>query len=121
MEEHCKCSCAKNPAPDRRSFVKKMASGVLGVLSLLGPVGAGIAVFLDPSRKKADAAGVTVPVTTLQSLPEDGIPRKFAVVASRIDAWNKTPASPIGAVYLRRVPGKPIQAFNVSCPHAGCF
>jgi menaquinol-cytochrome c reductase iron-sulfur subunit len=118
--EECKCQCAA-AGPDRRSFMKKVASGVLGALALLGPVGAAIAFMFDPLRRKADGAGITVPVTTLDSLPEDGMPRKFPIIASRVDAWNKAPASPIGAVYLRRLPGKPIQALNVSCPHAGCF
>jgi Rieske Fe-S protein len=28
---------------------------------------------------------------------------------------------PIGAVYLRRTGPNSVQAFNVVCPHAGCF
>ena len=57
----------------------------------------------------------------LEALPEDGEPRKFSVLATRVDAWNRTPNVPIGAVYLRRQPGGKVQAFNVVCPHAGCF
>ena len=30
-------------------------------------------------------------------------------------------ANPIGAVYLRRTGPKTVTAFNVVCPHAGCF
>ena len=107
-------------APDRRGFLKRLAAGALSVLSLLAPVGAGIAVLFDPLRRKGGSANA-VQVTTLQALPEDGIPRKFAVIASRVDAWNKSAATPIGAVYLRREKGKPVQALNVVCPHAGCF
>ncbi|HMJ89583.1 MAG TPA: Rieske 2Fe-2S domain-containing protein [Candidatus Acidoferrum sp.] len=88
---------------------------------MLGPIGAGLAVLLDPLRRKVDQTGTVVQVTTLLSLPEDGIPRKFPIVASHVDAWNRSAASPIGAVYLRRVKGKPVQALNVVCPHAGCF
>jgi menaquinol-cytochrome c reductase iron-sulfur subunit len=116
-----KCQCSSPPSPDRRGFVKKFLAGVLGTLSILAPIGAGIAVLLDPLRRKANAEGLVVSVTKLSSLPEDGIPRKFPIVASRVDAWNRSAATRIGAIYLRREPGKPVRAYNVVCPHAGCF
>ena len=80
----------------------------------------GLTVFFDPLRRKSSNTGA-VRVTTLDALPIDGVPRKFPVVASRIDAWNKFTDFPIGAVYLRRTGEKTLQAFNASCPHAGCF
>ena len=49
------------------------------------------------------------------------MPRKFPVLATRVDAWNKFSRVPIGAVYLRRTSENQLQAFNVVCPHAGCF
>jgi len=118
MEHKCRCECP--PPPDRRGFFKKVAATVCGVLSVLGPIGAGIAVLLDPTRRKVEE-GALVKVTSLSSLPEDGVPRKFPIVASRVDAWNRSPATAIGAVYLRREKGKPVQALHVVCPHAGCF
>src|SRR5262249_22598336 len=60
-------------------------------------------------------------VTSLRSVPEDGLPRKFSVVSSHVDAWNRDPAVLVGAVYLRRTGANTVQAFNVVCPHAGCF
>jgi Rieske Fe-S protein len=62
-----------------------------------------------------------VRVTTLDSLPNDGVPRKFPVIAARTDAWNKYSDTPIGAVYLRRTGDRTVEALNVVCPHAGCF
>lgn len=122
MEENRQCDCqSAPPAPDRRSFFKKVASNVFGALALLGPIGAGIAVLLDPMRRKVEGGGALVRVTTLASLPDDGVPRKFPVIASRVDAWNRSAATAIGAVYLRREKGKGVQALNVVCPHAGCF
>src|SRR5690348_4821755 len=115
MNEACKCS-----TPDRRDFLKKFLAGLIGGLIGLIPVGAGIAVFLDPLRRKAVSSGA-VRVTTLEALPDDGVPRKFPVLATRVDAWNKFSQVPIGAVYLRRTNGKEVQALNVVCPHAGCF
>ena len=38
-----------------------------------------------------------------------------------MDAWNKFTETAIGAVYLRRASDGQVQAFNASCPHAGCF
>ena len=71
-------------------------------------------------RRKSAATG-TLRVTTLEAVPNDGIPRKFPVLATRVDAWNKFSFVPIGAVYLRRTADNQLQAFNVVCPHAGCF
>lgn len=56
---------------------------------------------------------------TLDALPTDGSPRRFAVTATHQDAWNRT-SGIVGAVYLRRRE-KDVLALNVSCPHAGCF
>src|SRR5260221_674567 len=80
---------------------------------------AGLAVYLDPLRHKSSGKG-SVRVASLEALPSDGIPRKFPVLATRVDAWNKFREVPIGAVYLRRT-GDQIEALNVVCPHAGCF
>src|SRR6266446_5257110 len=85
----------------RRNFFKEIFAGLIGIVVGLVPVGAGLAVFLDPLRRKASASGA-IRVATLDALPEDGMPRKFPVLATRVDAWNKFSQSPIGAVYLRR-------------------
>jgi menaquinol-cytochrome c reductase iron-sulfur subunit len=105
---------------DRRGFLKRFFAGFIGVVLGAIPFGAGVVVFMDPLRRKA-GMGLPVKVTTLDALPADGIPRKFSVVASRVDAWNKFPETPIGAVYLRRTEDGKVQALNVVCPHAGCF
>jgi Rieske Fe-S protein len=106
---------------DRRGFFKKLAANVLGTIITIVPFAAGLAVWLDPARRKAAVGGQLVRVATLNALPDDGVPRKFAVIASRVDAWNKSPETAIGAVYLRREKAAKPRAFNVVCPHAGCF
>ena len=118
MENHAspQCSC-----PDRRGFLKKLASGVIGAVITLIPAAAGLAVWLDPARRKTNTGGQLVRVASLSALPEDGVPRKFAVLASRVDAWNKSPETAVGAVYLLREKGGKPRALNVVCPHAGCF
>jgi menaquinol-cytochrome c reductase iron-sulfur subunit len=104
--------------PSRRGFMKSLLAGLIsGVIGLV-PFAAGLVVFLDPLRRKSSAKGA-VRVASLEALPSDGIPRRFSVLATRVDAWNKFKEVPIGAVYLRRT-GDQIEALNVVCPHAGC-
>lgn len=108
------------PTAGRRDFFRKLGAGIAAAILGLVPAGAGLAVFLDPLRRRAEAGGA-VRVTTLEALPDDGVPRRFPVVATRVDAWNKFPQTQVGAVYLRRTRDGQIQAFNAICPHAGCF
>ncbi len=107
------------PQLARRGFLKKLGATLIGGLVTLVPFGAGLSVLLDPLRRKSKAHEA-LRVTSLGALPEDGQPRKFAVITSHSDAWNRMPEVPIGAVYLRRTPGNQIKAFNVVCPHLGC-
>ncbi|MCI0348753.1 MAG: Rieske (2Fe-2S) protein [Acidobacteriales bacterium] len=110
----------QNSNEGRRDFLKKACAICIGGATMIPPIGAGVAVLLDPVRKKA-AARDFVPVGFLSALPEDGTPRKFTVVTTREDAWNKMSNVPVGAVYLRRTGPQTVQALNVVCPHAGCF
>ena len=92
----------------------------------LVPAVAGFLTFLDPVRRRtASNGGVFLRVAALESLPADGVPRRFAVLAEKVDAWTRTSQASVGAVYLRRLadgsPDGKITAFNVVCPHAGCF
>ncbi len=105
--------------PNRRDFFKKVSAACIGAFLTLVPLLSGLAVFLDPLRRKAASTGA-VRVAILDALPSDGVPRMFPVLASRTDAWNKFTQVPIGAVYLRRSSDDKLQAFNVVCPHAGC-
>jgi menaquinol-cytochrome c reductase iron-sulfur subunit len=112
---------SKGPPPaGRREFFKKVFAGFIGAVVSLFPVGAGLAVFLDPLRRNASASAA-IRVTTLKAVPSDGVPRKFPVITDRVDAWNRIPQVPIGAVYLRRTGDQTVEALNVVCPHAGGF
>ena len=91
-------------AEPRRGFLAKLAAVTAGGLATLAPVAVGVWSFLDPLRRKG-AAAVFLPVTELSAIPDDGVPRQFAVVAERVDAWTGFPREPIGAVYLRREQG----------------
>jgi len=113
---------ASNPErrTDRRGFFKAALAVVIGGAAVLVPMAAGLMVLIDPLRRKSGAGGA-VKVTTLEALPDDGVPRRFPVIAAKTDAWNKFKESPIGAVYLRRTGDGKVEALNVVCPHAGCF
>ncbi|HUL51527.1 MAG TPA: Rieske 2Fe-2S domain-containing protein [Candidatus Nitrosotalea sp.] len=104
----------------RRTFLKKAGAVLVGAVTLLVPILSGMVVFLDPLRRKSGNGGF-VRVAFLNALPEDGMPRKFSVLADLNDVWNRTPDFPVGAVYLRRLSGNRVEALNVVCPHAGCF
>ncbi|MGZ8899734.1 MAG: QcrA and Rieske domain-containing protein [Limisphaerales bacterium] len=108
------------PNPERRDFMKKACAVCLGTAAVLVPVAAGVTVLLDPLRRKT-AAGEMKLITSLDALPADGTPQKFAIMADRVDAWTKFPNAPVGAIYLRRTGEKSVEAINVVCPHAGCF
>lgn len=110
----------ETPSHDRRQFLTQASAVVIGGACCLVPAAAGLLVALDPLRRKSEAGGAVF-VAALNSLPENGEPRKFPVLATRVDAWNRTPNVPIGAVYLQRFAGDKVRALNVVCPHAGCF
>lgn len=104
----------------RRGFLVRLAAVAVGGIVTLFPFAAGLFTFADPLRRKSDLGGF-LRVATLDEIPADGLPRQFTVRADRSDAWNRFPNEPIGAVYLRRTEEDELSAFNVVCPHAGCF
>lgn len=53
-------------------------------------------------------------------IPDDDIPRKVVINASRIDSWTRSAAEPIGQVFLRREPGtQDVEALATVCPSNG--
>jgi menaquinol-cytochrome c reductase iron-sulfur subunit len=108
-------------AADRRGFFRKLAAVAIGGLVAVFPLAAGLWVFVDPLRRRAGAGGF-VKVTTLDAVPDDGIPRRYTVSKTQVDAWNAAPNEPVGAVYLRRKKGAAVpDALQTTCPHAGCM
>jgi len=106
--------------PDRRDFLTKAAAIVVGGACAVAAPVAGLFVAADPLRRKTESGGAVL-VASLDALPETGEPRKFPVLATKVDAWNRSPNVPVGAVYLQRLAHNQVRAFNVVCPHAGCF
>lgn len=120
-------------APPRRSFLYKAATVTIGVLVGLVPALAALLPVLDPVRRSrggkdggdGDAAttggGGWFPVVGADALPADGSPQQFPVFADKVDAWNTIRNTRVGAVYLRKQPDGSVAAWNVVCPHAGCY
>jgi menaquinol-cytochrome c reductase iron-sulfur subunit len=104
----------------RRDFLKKSFAIASGVAAGFLPFCAALIVLLDPLRRKSSTRG-PIRITNLDAIPNDNLPHKFPVLASRTDAWNKFANVPIGAIYLRRLSNGQVEALNVVCPHAGCF
>ncbi|MGI9457171.1 MAG: ubiquinol-cytochrome c reductase iron-sulfur subunit, partial [Aeoliella sp.] len=115
-------SSIETPSPEpRRSFFTKFLASLAGVVALLVPLGSGIVVLLDPVNRKR-SAGKWVRIATLDALPADGKPHRFAVVDERpTDKWNLYDPQPVGSVYLTRAGEEetPI-ALSAVCPHLGC-
>jgi menaquinol-cytochrome c reductase iron-sulfur subunit len=117
---------ASQPAPQtvkRRNFLIEAAAAIAGAIVAVFPFAVGLFPFVDPLRRRSSGErDGFFRVTALDAVPDDGVPRQFAVIADRTDAWNRFPDEAIGAIYLRRTKGaeKPV-AFNAICPHAGCF
>lgn len=111
----------------RRGFFYKLVTIVCGGVVGIVPVLAGLAVYLDPAKRRRDNAESDadasdyVRVTSLKSIPTDGVPRQFPVIADQRDAWTYFPNQRIGSVFFRRVAeDQPVQCFTSICPHAGC-
>lgn len=119
-------------AAPRRAFLWSLGASVISLILAAGAVLPALWTWLDPlwRRSRPPRAAGAAPaigegyyrVAPLDSIPADGVPRRFAIVADRVDAWNYLPAKPIGAVYIRRDPQQTdkLQVFQSICPHAGC-
>jgi menaquinol-cytochrome c reductase iron-sulfur subunit len=112
---------AAAPAADRRTFLKKVGALVAGGIAVMVPLGAGLATFFSPLRKRNAAGGAAefIKVTTLEALKDDGLPHRFAVVADKSNVWMTEKNVAVGSVYLKRK-GEQITAWNTVCPHLGC-
>lgn len=120
---------------DRRNFLMKVLAGTVGFIVTAVPVVLGGLFFFDPLRRKRTVPDAQQPkrdergfirVTTTESIPADGTPQKFTVIADQLDAWNYFAEERLGNVILRKLSEGPIEtatdvvAFNDVCPHLGC-
>lgn len=123
-------AAAGNASEPRRNFMVELAAVIVGGVTGVAGLIAGLIVYLDPLfnkkrpplfyREGGDSGGDGfVRVASLDAVPDDGIPRRYPVIADQIDAWNFSPDVPIGSVYIRRE-ANDFTVFHSTCPHAGC-
>ena len=104
----------------RRDFQRLATVGLSTLIGLVLAV-PGVAFIVSPLRKKG-REGSFEALTRLKQL-EVGVPRSFAIIEERRDAWIKYPREPVGSVWLIRQPegsGDRVIALSSECPHLGC-
>lgn len=115
--------------PERRSFLTGLSAISLGTVVAIFPFASGWGVVTNPLRRgKSDEQGGSeddgfVRICPLDSVPKDGVPHAFVVMADVVDAWTRSLNQRIGEVFLMRgeTDGKPqVTAFTATCPHLGC-
>lgn len=123
MDKDRVCPC-KRLGESRREFCSSLGALGLGAAAIapvaLVAAGAGLNPLIDKGLNQGGGSAQTFNMGTVASLPEDGTPVKKAIIADLYDGWIKHPNFPVGAIWLRRQ-GDKVQAFNVLCPHNGCF
>jgi Rieske Fe-S protein len=108
------------PTIRRRGFLG-LATVAIGTLMGLVLAVPGLAYLASPLRRRG-REGEFATLTRLSQL-EVGVPRSFAILEDRQDAWVKYPKEPVGSVWLIRQPaGSPetVVALTAECPHLGC-
>lgn len=116
----------------RRNILAAIAAVVIGGIVSAFSFIAGLIVFADPltrnkktpkfyRKEESEFGEGYVKVGSLDAIPADGVPRRFPVIDDLRDAWNFTPDTPIGSVYVRREEGSDeVAVLHTTCPHAGC-
>jgi Rieske Fe-S protein len=104
----------------RRDVIRYATTAVGSLIGLVLAV-PGVAYVISPLRKK-ESEGSFESLARLSQL-EPGVPRSFAIIKERHDAWVKYPREPVGSVWLIRQPAgskDQVIAFTSECPHLGC-
>jgi Rieske Fe-S protein len=104
-----------------RRDIYRIATVALGTLIGLVLAVPGVAYLISPLRRRG-RAGEFQTLTRLSQL-QVGVPRSFAIIEERRDAWVKYPREPVGSVWLIRQPdgsAPAVLALAAECPHLGC-
>jgi Rieske Fe-S protein len=105
---------------NRRDALRLATVALRSVIGLVLAIPA-LAYIVTPLWKRNRESSFTA-LARLSQL-EVGVPRSFAIVEERHDAWVKYPREAVGSVWLvRQKPGaaRAVIAFTAECPHLGC-
>ncbi len=121
-----------NSEESRRGFfgsISAWAAAAVGAVIGVGPVCVGLYTFImEPLRKKelpnkekdgGSAKEGFFRVASVDEIATD-VPRRFTIVADKLDAWNFMKDQAVGSVYLQKDEQGNISCFHTTCPHAGC-
>ncbi|MGC8639716.1 MAG: ubiquinol-cytochrome c reductase iron-sulfur subunit [Isosphaeraceae bacterium] len=106
----------------RRDF-HRYGTIVLGGMVKLALAVPAVAFLASPLRKLAASGDDSFETLTSLSQLTVGVPRSFAIIRDRTDAWVKYPREPAGSVWLIRQPSganPEVIAYTAECPHLGC-
>src|SRR5262249_3174343 len=101
------------------SKCKAFTAVTILAVALAVPIAVGVACVVEPIT--GDSSPECGAVTTLETLPADGPPRKFPILVTRFDAWCHLPHEMIGHVYLRRTETHSQVLALRTTNHAGCL
>lgn len=106
------------PQQPRRRFLEVTCGALCA--GLVGAVGGPVLVsFLAPRKiRTVTGGGDPIDYGKLEDLPV-GVPQKRDVIAETHDAWARSEAKVIGAIWLLRHPDH-VAAYSAVCPHLGC-
>ncbi len=97
---------------------KAVVAAAVLALAVGAPLTVGLACIF--GSRGGGARPEWIAVTTLESLPADGVPRKVPIFVSQFDAWSRLPDEVAGDVFLRRVEKPPQMLALRATNHAGC-
>ena len=103
----------------RRDFFKLVFGMCTGAIAAIVGIPV-VAAFLDPTRRPTVIHGKGPKAFGRVSDLVVGTPCKLDVIDDSRDAWDRTQAQPIGAVWLVRRQEQKVDAYVVACPHLGC-
>ncbi len=104
---------------DRRAFLQKAGSVVIGGAIVAGPTVVAVRAVLDPLTRGGQG-GVLARLTSLDALVPGAPPQVFKVIADKTDAWTTYKDLPLGMVYAQRSEDGELTVFSATCPHLGC-
>jgi Rieske Fe-S protein len=104
-----------NAKPSRRRALEVLAVGGAVCAAAVGVPG--VQMLVAPARGGAGGA-LWVKTVRIDSLA-DGVPKRVAIVADRVDAWTLEKSVQLGAVWLVRR-GAAVECYSATCPHLGC-
>ena len=109
----------QSAAPERRSFLKWLATLAGGAAALIAGIPVLVAALFPVRVQTVSEGEGFIPVADESNLAE-GTPIKAAVRTTRRDAWTEVKGVELAAVWIQKKRDGSISAVSSICPHLGC-